>query len=113
MHVRRRVHEGVPEECGPCQSDPALQGGECHGLVQVGAPSLGNEMSGNPNYTEYQPKPYRRPMPMWWWVENRAYLSFVVRELTSVFVGFLPCYLFGRSAHLGRGPKRTPCLRIG
>lgn len=32
-------------------------------------------------------KLYRRPMPFWWWLERRAYFSFVVRELTCLFVG--------------------------
>ena len=78
-------------------------------------------MSGNPNYTEYQPKPYRRPMPMWWWVENRAYLSFVVRELTSVFVGFFAVLSIWQIRALGQGPEayamftdrlRSPLLMV-
>lgn len=28
--------------------------------------------------------PYRRPMPVTWWLRNRAYFLFMVRELTSV-----------------------------
>ena len=30
---------------------------------------------------------YRRPVPFAWWLRTRAYALFVVRELTSVFVG--------------------------
>jgi len=30
--------------------------------------------------------PYRRPMPATWWLRNRAYFLFMVRELTSVFI---------------------------
>lgn len=33
------------------------------------------------------PKPYRRPMPFWWWLARGPYFSFIVRELTCVFVG--------------------------
>lgn len=29
---------------------------------------------------------YRRPVPTTWWLKNRAYLLFILRELTSVFV---------------------------
>ncbi len=30
--------------------------------------------------------PYRRAMPATWWLRNRAYFLFMVREFTSVFV---------------------------
>lgn len=30
--------------------------------------------------------PYRRAMPPTWWLRNRAYFLFMVRELTSVFI---------------------------
>lgn len=30
--------------------------------------------------------PYHRPMPATWWLRNRAYFLFMVRELTSVFI---------------------------
>jgi len=30
--------------------------------------------------------PYRRPIPPTWWLANRAYFLFMVRELTSVFI---------------------------
>ncbi len=61
-------------------------------------------MSGNPNETEYQPKLYRRAMPRWWWVQNRSYLSFMVRELTSVFVGFFAVLSIWQIRALGQGP---------
>ena len=32
------------------------------------------------------PKPYVRPMPATWWLRNRAYFRFMLRELTAVFV---------------------------
>lgn len=31
-------------------------------------------------------RPYHRPMPGNWWLTNRAYLVFMIRELTSVFI---------------------------
>ncbi len=31
-------------------------------------------------------RPYHRPMPRTWWLSNRAYFLFMVRELTSVFI---------------------------
>ena len=30
--------------------------------------------------------PYRRPVPSTWWLHNRAYFLFMLRELTSVFI---------------------------
>ena len=30
--------------------------------------------------------PYHRPMPPTWWLGNRAYFLFMLRELTSVFI---------------------------
>ncbi len=30
--------------------------------------------------------PYRRTMPATWWLQNRAYFLFMMRELTSVFI---------------------------
>jgi fumarate reductase subunit C len=32
------------------------------------------------------PKPYVRPIPATWWLKNRAYFWFMMRELTAVFV---------------------------
>jgi fumarate reductase subunit C len=31
-------------------------------------------------------KPYVRPEPVWWWLQSKAYVLFVLRELTSVFI---------------------------
>ena len=58
---------------------------------------------------------------MWWWVEHRAYLSFVVRELTSVFVGFFAVLSIWQIRALGQGPEayamftdrlRSPLLMV-
>jgi len=45
-------------------------------------------MSGKVQYTLYHPKWYRRHVSVWWWLENRSYTTFVLRELTSVSVAF-------------------------
>jgi fumarate reductase subunit C len=44
-------------------------------------------------YTEFRPRWYRPPMPVFWWVRRRSYLLFVVRELSSVFVAWFVVYL--------------------
>jgi fumarate reductase subunit C len=40
------------------------------------------------HYTLYHPKWYRRPVSVWWWLERWPYTRFVLRELTSIAVGF-------------------------
>ena len=36
---------------------------------------------------------YQRPLPLFWWLERRSYLLFVLRELSSVFVAWFVVYL--------------------
>jgi fumarate reductase subunit C len=31
--------------------------------------------------------PYLRPFPAWWWLRRRRYLSYMARELSSLFIG--------------------------
>jgi succinate dehydrogenase subunit C len=55
-------------------------------------------------YTPYHPRWYRRDMSVWWWLKNRAYLKFVVRELTSVFVAFFAVLYLWQLRALAEGP---------
>lgn len=57
------------------------------------------------HYTLYHPKWYRPRMSVWWWLQNRSYLLFVVRELTSVFVAFFALVLLWHLSALTRGPE--------
>jgi fumarate reductase subunit C len=41
----------------------------------------GANSPGTPTY-----RPYHRPMPANWWLTNRAYFIFMIREITSVFI---------------------------
>jgi fumarate reductase subunit C len=36
---------------------------------------------------------YRRPISVWWWTRKRTYFLFVMRELSSLFIAWLVCYL--------------------
>ena len=47
---------------------------------------------------------YHRPMSFWWWLQNRAYFSFIVRELTCVFVGAFAVLTLLQVRALGDGP---------
>jgi len=62
-------------------------------------------MSGRaPQYTEFHPRWYRRKMSTYWWVGKRQHLLFILRELTSVFVGWFVIYflmLIGAAARPG------------
>jgi fumarate reductase subunit C len=40
-------------------------------------------------YTLHHPRWYRRPVSVFWWLEKRSYVVFVLRELTSVFVALV------------------------
>jgi fumarate reductase subunit C len=42
----------------------------------------------NARYEPYHPKWYRKRVPIFWWLENVAYVKFITRELTSLAVGY-------------------------
>lgn len=45
--------------------------------------------------SEYTYRTYHRPIPATWWMGNRRYFMFMIRELTSVFVAlFVLLYLY-------------------
>jgi fumarate reductase subunit C len=41
-----------------------------------------------PAYTEFHPRWHRRKMSTYWWVGRRSHLAFILRELSSLFVGW-------------------------
>jgi len=55
-------------------------------------------------YTEFHPRWYRAPVSVYWWLGQRQYLKFILRELSSVFVAsFVVITLLQLRALLG-GP---------
>jgi fumarate reductase subunit C len=62
-------------------------------------------MSTGPHYTLYHPRWYRRRVSVWWWLHNRAYTAFVLRELTSVFVAFFAVVYLWQLRALTQGPE--------
>ncbi len=55
-------------------------------------------------YTEFHPRWYRAPVSVYWWLGQRLYLKFILRELSSVFVAsFVVITLLQLRALLG-GP---------
>lgn len=56
-------------------------------------------------YTEFHPRWYRPRVSVYWWMGQRQYLKFILRELSSVFVAlFVVMTLFQLSA-LKDGPE--------
>jgi fumarate reductase subunit C len=41
-----------------------------------------------PSYTEYHPRWYRRRVSTYWWLGRWTYVAFILRELSSLFVGW-------------------------
>jgi fumarate reductase subunit C len=41
-----------------------------------------------PVYSEYQPREYHRTISNWWWLGRFNYLKFILREFSSLFVGY-------------------------
>jgi fumarate reductase subunit C len=60
-------------------------------------------MSQSPAYTEYHPRWYRPRKSTYWWLQRRAYLAFILRELSSVFVAWSVVYLLLLVRAVSRG----------
>lgn len=55
-------------------------------------------------------KEYIRPMPATWWLKRKTYFLFMVRELTSLFIGGYLVFLLVWLYHLGQGPEQFQAL---
>lgn len=60
-------------------------------------------MTEHPIYTDYHPRWLRRRPSTYWWLERRAYLSFITRELSSIFIAWFVVYLLLFVRAVGRG----------
>lgn len=61
-------------------------------------------MSDRSQYTPYHPKWYRRRVSVCWWLQNRSYTTFVLRELTSLSVAFFAAVILWQLRALVQGP---------
>lgn len=59
----------------------------------------------NPKYELYHPKWYRSRYPILWWLKKMAYGKFMVRELTSLAVGYLAVLLMLQVRALSLGEE--------
>lgn len=62
-------------------------------------------MKADPHYTLYHPRWYRRRVSVWWWLQNRSYTAFVLREITSVFVAFFALIYLWQIRAVAQGPE--------
>ena len=50
-------------------------------------------MNDGPAYTAYHPRWSRPRMSTYWWLQRRSYFTFILRELSSIFVAWFVVYL--------------------
>jgi len=67
-------------------------------------------MSTPVRYTLHHPRWYRRPVSVFWWLEKRAYVVFVLRELTSVFVALVSVLTLLQVRAIVAGPEAHAAL---
>jgi fumarate reductase subunit C len=60
-------------------------------------------MNATSGYREFHPRWLRRRTSTYWWLGSRAYLAFILRELSSLFVAWVVVYLLLLVRALGQG----------
>jgi fumarate reductase subunit C len=60
-------------------------------------------VSESPAYREYHPRWIRPRMSTYWWLGSVAYLTFILRELSSIFVAWFVVYLLMLVRAIGQG----------
>ena len=55
-------------------------------------------------YTEFHPRWYRPHVSVYWWLGQRQYLKFILRELSSVFVAYFVVMTLFQLSALKDGP---------
>ena len=58
-----------------------------------------------PAYTLYRPKWYRKRVSTWWWAQQWRSFKFILRELSSVAVGYVGAMLLWLLWALIQGPE--------
>jgi fumarate reductase subunit C len=62
-------------------------------------------MTQTPTYSAYQPRWYRPRVSTYWWLWRWAYLKFILRELSSVFIAYFVVLLLLLLRALSHGPE--------
>jgi fumarate reductase subunit C len=53
--------------------------------------------------TEFHPRWYRRRVSAYWWMQRGSYLRFILRELSSVFIGYTVAIILALVWSVGQG----------
>ena len=61
--------------------------------------------NGAPGYTPYHPRWYRPRVSTYWWLHQWAYLKFVLRELSSIFVASFVVITLLQVRAVSHGPQ--------
>jgi fumarate reductase subunit C len=84
-------------------------------MVQVVPVAEGKALTAMPQYTTYQPKPYRPRMSAYWYLDQWHYLRYAMRESSSFFVAYFAVVTLVQIAALEAGPTRyaqfQACMR--
>ena len=56
-------------------------------------------------YSRYKPQMYYPRMSIFWWVKQKPYVRFIVRELTSIFVALYAILMIIQINALRQGPE--------
>ena len=73
-------------------------------------------MSSDPVTTHHSPltvhksKEYIRPMPATWWLQRAAYVKFMIRDVTSVFIAGYCVFLMVLMCRAGQGEEAFAAL---
>ena len=57
------------------------------------------------SYSDFQPREYQRSISNLWWLERFNYLIFILREFSSIFVGYFLIVTLSQVCALARGPE--------
>jgi len=63
-------------------------------------------MNDSPMYTKDHPRWLRSRVSTYWWLERSAYLTFILRELSSIFVAWFVVYLLVLVRAVSQGEGR-------
>jgi fumarate reductase subunit C len=56
------------------------------------------------SYPQSEPREYHRSFSNWWWLQRRNYLIFILREFSSIFVGYFLIVTLVQVCALAHGP---------
>src|SRR5688500_18777116 len=100
------MHRGACQARATRRRDSAIQAQRGTRRAQVVRDAEECAMSEHTSYTEYHPRWLRTRPSTYWWLKRRAYLSFITRELSSIFVAWFVVYLLLLVRAVSRGAER-------